>query len=166
VPPDLEVHLVMDNYATHKTALIHAWLARRPRWHVHLTPTSSSWLNQFERFFAHLLRIGCQWRLLRCEFPPRNTVYHYFSVWRTRSVWTKLQWALHKRARVSADRAECPNAVIVDGQSVKTTERGGLRGFEGHKRVKGRKRQSGQLALAYQICLDLPGRPFYSAVGK
>jgi transposase len=54
VPPDLHVHLVMDNYATHKTKLIRNWFARRPRWHVHLTPTSSSWLNQVERFFALL----------------------------------------------------------------------------------------------------------------
>ena len=54
VPSDLDVHLVMDNYATHKTPLIRTWLARRPRWHVHLTPTSSSWLNQVERFFALL----------------------------------------------------------------------------------------------------------------
>jgi transposase len=54
VPRDLDVHLVMDNYATHKTALIRSWLARRPHWHVHLTPTSSSWLNQVERFFALL----------------------------------------------------------------------------------------------------------------
>jgi transposase len=54
VPRDLDVHLMMDNYATHKTALIRNWLARRPRWHVHLTPTSSSWLNQAERFFALL----------------------------------------------------------------------------------------------------------------
>jgi transposase len=54
VPADLDVHLVMDNYATHKTPLIRNWLARRPRWHVHLTPTSSSWLNQVERFFAVL----------------------------------------------------------------------------------------------------------------
>jgi transposase len=54
VPGDLEVHLVMYNYATHKTPLIRNWLARRPRWHVHLTPTSSSWLNQVERFFALL----------------------------------------------------------------------------------------------------------------
>ena len=54
VPPGLDVHLVMDNYATHKTPLIRAWLARRPRWHVHLTPTSSSWLNQVERFFGLL----------------------------------------------------------------------------------------------------------------
>lgn len=52
VPRDLDVHLVMDNYATHKTPLIRAWFAKRPRWHVHLTPTSSSWLNQVERFFA------------------------------------------------------------------------------------------------------------------
>ncbi len=50
VPDDLDVHLVMDNYATHKTPLIRSWLAKRPRWHVHLTPTRSSWLNQVERF--------------------------------------------------------------------------------------------------------------------
>jgi transposase len=54
LPRDLDVHLVMDNYATHKTPAIHAWLARRPHWHVHLTPTSASWLNQVERFFAEL----------------------------------------------------------------------------------------------------------------
>lgn len=52
VPDDLDVHLVMDNYATHKTVLIRNWLAKRPRWHVHLTPTGSSWINQVERFFA------------------------------------------------------------------------------------------------------------------
>lgn len=52
VPQKLDVHLVMDNYATHKTPLIRNWLAKRPRWHVHLTPTGASWLNQVERFFA------------------------------------------------------------------------------------------------------------------
>jgi transposase len=52
VPDGLDVHLVMDNYATHKTPLIRNWIAKRPRWHVHLTPTSASWLNQVERFFA------------------------------------------------------------------------------------------------------------------
>src|SRR5215207_6399407 len=54
VPGDQDVHLVMDNYATHKTPLIRNWLVKRPRWHVHLTPTSASWLNQVERFFALL----------------------------------------------------------------------------------------------------------------
>ncbi len=54
VPADLDVHLVMDNYATHKTKPIRDGLAKRPRWHVHFTPTSASWLNQVERFFALL----------------------------------------------------------------------------------------------------------------
>lgn len=52
VPEGLDVHLVMDNYATHKTALIRNWLVKRPRWHVHFTPTGASWINQVERFFA------------------------------------------------------------------------------------------------------------------
>ena len=46
VPDDLDVHLVMDNYATHKTPAVQRWLARHPRWHVHFTPTGASWLNQ------------------------------------------------------------------------------------------------------------------------
>ena len=54
VPPALDVHLVMDNYGTHKTAAIKAWFARHPRFHVHFTPTSGSWLNQVERWFATL----------------------------------------------------------------------------------------------------------------
>jgi len=54
VPPDLDVHLIMDNYATHKTEPIRKWLGARARWHVHFTPTASSWVNQVERFFANL----------------------------------------------------------------------------------------------------------------
>lgn len=54
VPPALDVHLVMDNYGTHKTPSIKAWFARHPRFHVHFTPTSASWLNQVERWFATL----------------------------------------------------------------------------------------------------------------
>ena len=54
VPADLQVHLVMDNYGTHKTAAIKAWFARHPRFQVHFTPTSASWINQVERWFATL----------------------------------------------------------------------------------------------------------------
>ena len=54
VPANLVVHIVMDNYATHKTVLIRNWLATRPRYHVHFTPTGASWLNQVERWFALL----------------------------------------------------------------------------------------------------------------
>ena len=54
VPKDLDLHLVLDNYATHKTPEIHKWLLRHPRFHLHFTPTSSSWLNLVERWFAEL----------------------------------------------------------------------------------------------------------------
>jgi transposase len=54
VPAELEVHLIVDNYGTHKTALIRRWLAKRPRFHLHFTPTSASWLNLVERWFALL----------------------------------------------------------------------------------------------------------------
>jgi putative transposase len=54
VPPRLDVHLVLDNYATHKHPKVRAWLAARPRYHVHFTPTYASWLNQVERWFGHI----------------------------------------------------------------------------------------------------------------
>jgi transposase len=54
VPPDVDVHVIMDNYGTHKTPLIRAWFAKRPRFHAHYTPTYGSWLNLVERWFAEL----------------------------------------------------------------------------------------------------------------
>lgn len=54
VPPELDIHVILDNYATHKHAAVRAWLAKHPRVHFHFTPTSASWLNLVERFFAEL----------------------------------------------------------------------------------------------------------------
>jgi transposase len=54
VPAQLDVHVVCDNYGTHKTPAVNTWLARHPRFHVHFTPTSSSWVNQVERWFAYI----------------------------------------------------------------------------------------------------------------
>jgi transposase len=54
VPAELDVHMILDNYGTHKTALIRNWLAKRPRFHLHFTPTSASWINLVERWFAAL----------------------------------------------------------------------------------------------------------------
>ena len=53
-PPELDLHLIIDNYATHKHPVVRAWLGKHPRFHLHFTPTSSSWLNLIERFFADL----------------------------------------------------------------------------------------------------------------
>ncbi len=54
VPKDLDVHVVLDNYGTHKTPLIRRWLTKRPRFHTHFTPTYASWLNLVERLFAEV----------------------------------------------------------------------------------------------------------------
>jgi len=56
VEPDLDIHLILDNYGTHKHPAVKKWLAARPRYHVHFTPTSASWLNQIERWFAEITR--------------------------------------------------------------------------------------------------------------
>jgi len=88
----------------------------------------------------YLLRTGCQWRLLPREFPGWSTVYHYFRAWKNAGVWTCIQRSMYQQARRQAGRAACPSVVIMDGQSVKTTKRGGIRGFDAHKRVTGRKR--------------------------
>ena len=88
----------------------------------------------------YLLRTGCQWRLIPRHFPAWGTVYHYFRTWKNAGVWGCVQAAIYEQTRAQAGRSECPSVVIMDGQSVKTTERGGVRGFDGYKRVKGRKR--------------------------
>ena len=103
----------------------------------------------------YLLRTGCQWRLLPREFPVWGTVYHYFRSWKNSGVWACIQRAIYEQSRAQAGRSECPSVVIMDGQSVKTTERGGVRGFDAHKRVMGRKRH---------ILVDTLGLPIASRV--
>jgi transposase len=78
VPQHLEVHLVLDNYGTHKTPLIQRWLLRHPRFHVHFTPKGASWINQVERFFAELtnrqLRRGAHRSTLELERAIRDYI--------------------------------------------------------------------------------------------
>jgi transposase len=74
MPEGPDVHLVMDNYATHKTPKIKAWLARRPHWHVHFTPTSASWINQVERWFAELTRKQLQRGVHRSTAELENDI--------------------------------------------------------------------------------------------
>ncbi len=81
VPPELDVHLVMDNYGTHKTPMIRRWLVRHPRYHVHFTPTSASWLNQVERFFAEItekqIRRGSFQSTQQLETAIRDYLQHH-----------------------------------------------------------------------------------------
>jgi transposase len=92
VPAGLDVHLVCDNYATHNTPQIRTWLARRPRFHVHFTPTGSSWMNQVERWFGlltgKLIRRGVHTSVQALE----TDIKAWIATWNTNPrpfTWTK-----------------------------------------------------------------------------
>jgi transposase len=92
VPPDLDVHLILDNYATHKTPRVRRWFARHPRYHLHFTPTSASWLNLVERWFVEITRKPIRRATHRSTQSLREAIRDYIEISHTTPrpfVWTK-----------------------------------------------------------------------------
>lgn len=92
VPPHLDVHLILDNYGTHKTPLIHRWLVKRPRFHLHFTPTGASWINMVERWFALLTDKQIRRGVFRSTQQLEQTIRAYIETYNEQPkpfIWSK-----------------------------------------------------------------------------